>query len=135
MDQNEIERITALLDWTRQKVVIENRQSDVYYYERELWWVSLGQNVGFEQNGKNHRFERPVIIMKKFGKDLFFGIPVTTKEKEGRWYFQLETAQGTQRALLTQGRVLSAKRLIRKVEMIKEDDFREIRNRAKDLFL
>ena len=26
---------------------------DLFFYEREVWWCSLGLNVGYEQDGKN----------------------------------------------------------------------------------
>jgi mRNA interferase MazF len=38
--------------------------------ERDLWWTSLGENVGSEVNGKSGRFSRPVLIMRKLGARL-----------------------------------------------------------------
>jgi hypothetical protein len=31
-----------------------------YFREKEIWWACLGANIGFEQNGKNENFERPI---------------------------------------------------------------------------
>ena len=31
----------------------------------EIWWASIGENVGIEINGKSNEFIRPVIIYKK----------------------------------------------------------------------
>jgi hypothetical protein len=28
--------------------------------------VSIGENIGFEQNGKNDMFERPVLVLQNF---------------------------------------------------------------------
>ena len=39
-------------------------------YERE--------NIGFEQSGKGDEFLRPVLILKRLTKEMFFGIPLST---------------------------------------------------------
>ena len=52
-------------DWTKLKIRIHSRRKKVYFKEREIWWVSLGVNIGHEQDGKNIRFERPVLILKR----------------------------------------------------------------------
>ena len=54
--------------------------------EGEVWWCSLGENVGIEINGKSKRFTRPILIMKKLGRKGFMGIPLTSQPKEGTWY-------------------------------------------------
>ncbi len=33
--------------------------------EGEIWWASIGENVGFEISGKSERFSRPVLIFRK----------------------------------------------------------------------
>ncbi len=47
--------------------------------EGDVWWASIGENIGSEINGKNQNFTRPVIILKKLSRTLFFVIPLTTK--------------------------------------------------------
>jgi hypothetical protein len=32
--------------------------------ERDLWWVSFGENVGSEMNGKSKLFSRPGLVLK-----------------------------------------------------------------------
>ena len=51
--------------------------------ERDLWWASLGQNVGSEVNGKSDRFSRPVLIMWKLAHGFYLVAPTTTREREG----------------------------------------------------
>jgi mRNA interferase MazF len=39
--------------------------------EYDAWrffYMKMGKNLGFEQNGKGENFVRPVIILKKFNK-------------------------------------------------------------------
>lgn len=44
------------------------------FKEKEIFYLKMGENIGFEQNGKGEDFVRPIIILKKFNKDMFFGI-------------------------------------------------------------
>ena len=35
-----------------------------YVQPREIWYVKLGINIGFEQNGKRE-FQRPVLVIER----------------------------------------------------------------------
>ena len=48
---------------------------DLHIIKKDIWWVSVGVNVGFEEDGKNDNFVRPVLVLKKFNNDMFLGIP------------------------------------------------------------
>ena len=50
----------------------------------------MGKNIGFEQDGKGENFVRPVVIIKGFNKNMFFGIPLSTKMKEGKFYYKFQ---------------------------------------------
>ena len=39
--------------WNESKKVIHHNNEDKFYHEREVWWCSLGINIGFEQDGKD----------------------------------------------------------------------------------
>ena len=53
--------------WNKVKQRLERKNIDnsFHFYEREVWWCSLGVNVGVEVDGKNHQFERPVLVSYK----------------------------------------------------------------------
>ena len=36
--------------------------------EREIWICNLGENIGFEEDGKGKDYTRPVLILKVFNK-------------------------------------------------------------------
>ena len=38
--------------WNEKKKILNNNDVS-FYHEREVWWCSLGVNVGYEQNGKS----------------------------------------------------------------------------------
>ena len=33
--------------------------------EGDIWWCTVGENVGVEINGKGHLFARPVLVLTK----------------------------------------------------------------------
>ena len=86
------------------------------YRELEIWWIALGQNIGTEVYGKGDDHLRPVLILKKFGRN-FLGIPLTSKKKEydNPHFFHLNNAGGKESwAMLTQIRFFDADRLFQK---------------------
>jgi len=72
--------------WNTLKKEINDNKSLHQFREREVWWMSIGVNIGFEQDGKYEQFHRPVLVLKKFSKDMFFGIPLTSKSREDIYY-------------------------------------------------
>ncbi len=64
------EYLEQFISWTKIKIrlFLKPNKHEIYFNEREIWWAHLGVNVGYEQDGKNDNFERPVLIIKKFGK-------------------------------------------------------------------
>jgi hypothetical protein len=64
----------------------ERRQIPPLVSEREIWWASVGENVGSEINGKSAPFSRTVIIYKKLSHGFYFVIPTTTQKKLGSWF-------------------------------------------------
>ena len=41
----------------------------------------MGVNIGFEQDGTGSNFDRPVLILKGFNKESFFGVALTGKKE------------------------------------------------------
>ncbi len=120
--------------WNEHKKEIHDKSDEgLYFYEREIWWCSLGVNIGYEQDGKNEFFARPVLVLKKFSKDVFIGVPLSTSNKEGRYYFKFNFQNQTSNALLSQIRLFDAKRLKDKLGQLPEEVFKEIRKRIKGL--
>jgi len=123
-------------EWNIQKRKIENRDIDnpkVMFCEKAIWWCSVGVNVGYEQDGKGKHFERPVLILRKFNKHVFLGIPLTTKQKnlDLPFYFKLKGTKVESIAVLSQIRLFSSKRLLREIEIIKSELFTQIKKQLK----
>lgn len=109
--------------WHEQKKETNLQEEDILFYEREVWWVRLGVNIGVEIDGKHELFLRPVIILRKFNKHMAFVVPTTTQNKKDKYYVDVSEETGkVHRACLSQLRTISAKRLERKIGTIKIED-------------
>jgi mRNA interferase MazF len=115
--------------WTEIKIKIHLQDRVLYFKEREIWWVNIGANIGFEENGKNDNYERPIIIYKRFNQDMIWAIPLTRSYKEGRYYYRLDGLKST--ALLSQLRMMSTKRLIRRMAIVDVDSFEKLNRKMK----
>jgi len=94
------------------------------------------QNCEAEIDGKNDSFERPVLILSVYSKETMFVLPITSKEKNDKFHYKIfvkikdiKTGEYQEKIVwvkLTQARVISNKRLLRKVDLISIDDFNKI---------
>jgi mRNA-degrading endonuclease toxin of MazEF toxin-antitoxin module len=73
-------------DWNIYQKAIQNNGEFVSAYPREVWWCYLGLNVGSEQNG-GKLFSRPVLVIRRFGGDVIFAVPITTKIKNNPYEY------------------------------------------------
>ncbi len=103
--------------------------------QREIWWASLGENVGSEINGKNNLFSRPVIIFKKLAHGFYFVIPTTTQQKTGSWYVPFQHQEKNMAACLHQVRAIDYRRLSSRLGQIDGDDFKRIKEAFAKLYL
>ena len=133
MDKNGL-IIKTFVAWTKVKIKAHLSDRTQFFREGEIWWVNLGYNVGFESNGKNNNFERPILVIKRFNKDSFWGIPMSTQIKIGTYYYTF-SLQGRQYCLnLSQMRLLSSKRMLRNIDIMKSEDVLAVRQRMRDFF-
>ena len=117
------------LEWIGIKEKTHNNDLLPSFEEREIWWVYLGENVGHEEDGKGEYFLRPFVIIKKFNKELLFGVPCSSVPKKNKYYFEvtLQSNDFTTNALLSQARVLSSRRLTKIVVKIGHGQFKKLK--------
>ncbi len=115
--------------WNNVKKSTNAKSEGVDVHERETWWVSIGVNVGVEIDGKNNYFERPVLILKKFNRQMAWVIPITKQAKDERFYQKFSFNGETNFMALTQLRTMSTKRLLRKIGMLAKQDFVHVQAR------
>ena len=115
--------------WHTLKTAIDAQNTTPLFKEREIWWCSIGENVGHEQNGKGQKFNRPVLVIKKFNRRLFWGIPLSSKIKDSAHYHHFTFNKKQQSALLTQMRLWDANRMTGRMGRIGGDAFDEIKTK------
>jgi mRNA-degrading endonuclease toxin of MazEF toxin-antitoxin module len=108
--------------WNEKKKEIERSDVQRLCREREIWWCTLGVNIGSEQDGKNELFERPVLILKRYNTDLVLILPITSTEKDNIYYTKIKSVMASS-VILSQVRAIDSKRLLRKVGMLSIKDY------------
>jgi mRNA interferase MazF len=121
--------------WMPIKSAIHNGKTyPVGYKERDIWLASVGENIGFEEDGKGEKYLRPVLILKIFNRQLCHAVPLSTTEKRGKFYHAFDGGTGrTSVAILSQSRALDSSRLRRKVGVAAEQDFIDIRKQIREV--
>jgi len=110
--------------WNSHKKKVQSKERKLHIKNSEIYFVSIGQNIGYESYGKDESFLRPVIVLKKLSKNTFVGIPLTSREKAGSYYFTFSYKNDkTSTAMLNQIRVFDTKRIVYKSGFMKKDTF------------
>jgi mRNA interferase MazF len=113
-------------NWNVKKKELSNVKR-VYFHKGDIWLASIGKNIGDEEDGKHSSFERPVLVVRKFNNSIFLGVPLTSnKDKEGKYYHKLISFSGST-TILSQVRLFDAKRLLRLMGKIKNEELKEIK--------
>ena len=120
--------------WNRTKKELHNTGKNKLYHEREIWWCTLGVNVGFEQDGSGEEFRRPVVVVKGLSRQTCFVVPLTAAKQKHVLRPSIGLVDGKEaRALLSQCRVIDTKRFVRKIGYLEKDVFKQIQKAVKEL--
>ena len=102
-------------DWIGRKQKINNKGFvPPKVKEGDVWWVSIGLNIGEEIDGKGKNYNRPCIIYKKISSKKYLIIPGTSTAKIGDMYFSINFSDQVGYFCLNQIRVIDYKRLDKK---------------------
>ena len=141
MDEKNEQSLSAksFQDWFVEKERIHNKHLDyannVYYREGEIYWVSLGKNIGFEEDGKGRLFTRPVLIVRGISRTLFFGVPLTSKPKVGDFYFSFKFHGNISYGMISQMRSFDSSRIFsNRYGKINRKTLETIKERIRNLF-
>lgn len=120
-------------EWNEIIKQVENKQN-VNFHEREIWWCRLGLNVGHEQDGKGNEYVRPVLVVRKFNRSACLAVPLTTKQKNIKYYAEVSSADGLSRfAIISQVRFVDSRRFKYKIGYANEQSFAEIKRAIKNI--
>lgn len=114
--------------WTKSKQAIHLFKKRAMFKEREIFYAKLGTNIGFEQDGKNENFLRPVLILRKFNNEIAIILPLTTVKKDNSFHFECSFNDTKKSyAILSQIRLIDSKRLMNKIGKIQHEKFIELK--------
>ncbi len=120
--------------WNERKKKLHYRVDAPFFHKREIWWCSLGVNIGFEQDGSGEDYYRPILILKGMSRQTCFAIPLTTSVNRHPLRPSIGMIEGKEaHALLSQTRLIDAKRLVRKMGYLDKQIFEQIRKAVKDM--
>jgi len=97
-------------NWHNKKKEAQNIEKRPLFSEGQVWWCSLGVNIGDKQDGKGENFTRPVLILKKFNRNICLVIPMSTQIKEHPFYHKIYFKGKYQSLLILQMRTIDTKR-------------------------
>ncbi len=117
-------------EWHTEKSDLDEYKVRAFFHEREIWFTSLGVNIGFEQDGRGQRFLRPIAVLKKFNNEVLWAIPLTKTQKKGQYYFSFQFEGDMSTAILSQIRLIDAKRLQYKIGDMSEKDFAQLKTKT-----
>ena len=133
------------LKWWEKKFKIDNSQNKYNVHKRQFWLYSVWVNIWNEES-KDNNFLRPCLILNNYFKwDLILIIPLTSNYNEflNDIYYKIEWQKywldRDSYLLLNQFKVISKKRLIRRIiiknedTLYKNDLFLEIVNKIKSM--
>jgi len=122
-------------EWNIVKKDIESKEKIFTFKVREIYWLRVGQNIGYEVYGKGDDFVRPVLVFRKFSKESFLGIPLTSQTKEDMFHYGFKAINQDKDnyAILSQIKLFSSKRIKVKMGKISNEDFNELKVKLKEL--
>lgn len=122
--------------WNSLKKKLHRRSEAPFYHPREVWWCSLGVNIGFEQDGTGSNFDRPILIIRGFNKKVFFGVALIGRKRIGKYYYYIGKIEKRDASvILSQVRSIDSNRLIRKVGVVDEKVFKKVKECLKKTLL
>ncbi|MEI8174469.1 MAG: type II toxin-antitoxin system PemK/MazF family toxin [bacterium] len=121
-------------NWNKIKKEKHNKNMLPLFSEREIWWCALGINIGSEEDGKGVNYLRPVLILRKFNKSIFYGLPITSKKKNDMFHISINSGKIEGSLILSQMRLIDVRRLSHLLGKITETEMTEIKKKLKELF-
>lgn len=120
--------VKRFIEWIRLKKKLHVNSFYIpHVCENQIWWASIGENIGYEINGKSMLFTRPVIIFKKLTRGFYFVIPTSTQDKNGSWYVGFKHKGRFMVACLHQARTIDYRRLSTLIGEIDSSDAERIK--------
>ncbi|MBP6931255.1 MAG: type II toxin-antitoxin system PemK/MazF family toxin [Candidatus Pacebacteria bacterium] len=121
--------------WNKKKIKINQNVTFNHPQEKEIWWCSIGMNVGSEVYGKGDDYTRPVLVINAEGSESFIGIPLTSKVKNRKYSCIIKTDDGIlHTALVYQIRSFDKRRLTERKYILSDEEYSKIQEYFSKLY-
>ncbi len=121
--------------WNSKKQQLDTQKIHFRFLERDIFFMHIGVNIGFEQNGGKD-FLRPAVVYKKFNKHVFLGTPLTSQIKEDKFHHEFEYKTNIRSfAILSQIRLFDIKRAKFRDGQISKKDFYKLQDKLLSLIV
>ena len=120
----------------KQKIQLTERnleEDEIYFREGDVWWCAIGLNIGDESFGKGEVFRRPILVLKKLSSNLCIALPMSSRQKIGTWFFNMNLNNKIECVMLHQIRTIDKKRFQFKMGELDRLTFYEIKEKLKAL--
>ena len=115
-------------DWNIKKIKIDKNETFNHPREKEIWWCSIGINIGSEVYGKGADYTRPVLVINAEGSENFIGIPLTSNIKSKKYACIIKTDDGAlHTALIYQIRSFDKRRLTERKYILSTEEYSKIK--------
>jgi mRNA interferase MazF len=122
-------------DWNTKKIKLDSNPTFKHPKEKEIWWCSIGVNVGSEVFGKGDSYTRPVLVVNAEGSESFIGIPLTSNIKNKKYSCIIKTDDGVlHTALVYQVRSFDKRRLTERKYVLHSGEYAKIEEYFRKLY-
>ena len=119
------------ITWNSLKIKLHNKKVKLHIKVGEIYFMSIGQNIGYEIYGKGNDFLRPVLVYKKLSKTTFIGIPLSSQTKEGSYFYNFSYKYNkTSTALFNQLKIFDSRRIVYFSGKIKTNDLNLLKEKV-----
>lgn len=121
--------------WNEVKKELSTKKKLISFKNRDIFWMHIGKNLGYETFGKGDDFLRPVLVFKKFSRNTFLGIPLTSAVKDDIFHYKfiVKTNAKVNYASLSQIRVFDISRMDNKLDKMSVEDFDKLKEKLGSL--
>lgn len=130
----ETEKSSKYDEWNEQKKKLADSDKRIFFKEGEIWWCSLGMNLGEEVYGKGKAFRRPVVVLRKVTGSSCIVLPTTSQKKDGSWYHKIEVDGVVRFVMMHQIKFIATKRFGSRVASMSQKEFQELKNTASKFY-
>jgi len=122
-------------EWNELKKDLSIKKKVVSFKNRDIFWLHIGHNLGYETFGKGKDFLRPVLVFKKFSRNTFLGIPLTTATKDDIFHykFMVKSNSKVNYASLSQIKIFDVSRMHDKLDKMSVEDFSKLKEKLGSL--